>query len=304
MADTDIEEKWKARLERERAARKEAEKLLEDKAAELYNLNQSLQKKVEEEVAKSKERESFLAEQSKLASMGEMIGNIAHQWRQPLSAITSTASALKLSDQLGILEDGEISIKTDAIINKANFLSNTIDDFRNFFKSDKQKVEFNIKDVIRNIENIVLATYTNNHIQIIKDLPKNEIVYLGLPGELSQVILNLLNNAKDILIEKNSAQKVVHIDVYETNNMFTIKVCDNGGGVPSDIIGKIFEPYFTTKHKSQGTGIGLYMSREIIRNHFNGQIYVKNKTFKVDGEEYFGACFTIEIDKSTCPVIE
>ena len=293
MSDTDSI--WKKRLERERASRKEAEKLLEEKANELFELNQSLQKRVEEEVAKSKEREAFLAEQSKLASMGEMIGNIAHQWRQPLSAITTTASALKLNQQLGILGENEIEEKADMIINKANFLSNTIDDFRNFFKTNKEKVQFNIIDVIYNIKNIVHATFQNNQIKLIEQIPQEHTQYLGLPGELSQVILNLFNNAKDILLEKNIETKIVKVQVFSSNEKFYITIHDNAGGVPQNIIGKIFEPYFTTKHQAQGTGIGLYMSREIINKHFNGQIYVKNETFELDGVEYFGACFTIEL---------
>ena len=294
---TDIEVKWKARLQRERLARKEAEKLLEEKSIELYNLNNSLQIEVDKEIAKSKERESFLAEQSKLASMGEMIGNIAHQWRQPLSAITSTASALKLSDQLGILDENEISFKADAIIEKSNFLSHTIDDFRNFFKSDKEKIEFNVGDIIRNIEKIVSSSYKDSNIIIINELPISEVILYGMPGELSQVILNLFNNARDVLITKELEKKIVKIILEESNNQIYIKVFDNGGGVPNEIKNKIFEPYFTTKHQSQGTGIGLYLSKGIIKNHFNGNLNMKNKKFSINNNELYGACFTIEFSK-------
>ncbi|MEA3290121.1 MAG: HAMP domain-containing sensor histidine kinase [Campylobacterota bacterium] len=297
MTDNDL--KWKNRLDRERAARKEAEKLLEDKSRELFELNQSLQVRIEEELLKSKERESFLAEQSKLASMGEMIGNIAHQWRQPLSAITSTASSIKIQLELGIISNDEIDLTLSNIIEKANFLSNTIDDFRNFFQTKKEKADFNIIDIMKNVENIIYATYQNNHISLVQNIPNDNIIYKGLSGELSQVILNIFNNAKDVLVEKNISEKIVKVSIFIENDEVNIKISDNGGGIPKKIIDKIFEPYFTTKHQSQGTGIGLYMSREIIKNHFNGKIYAINEEFEIYDKKHFGAAFIIQLPINT-----
>ncbi len=292
---SDEASKWKARFDRERASRKEAERLLEDKSRELFELNESLKEKVEEEILKNKRKEHLLSEQSKLASMGEMIGNIAHQWRQPLSAICSSASGVKLQMQLGIIENHEIDKTLDDIVNTTTFLSTTIDDFRNFFRSDNEKHAFDIVDLVKSIENIIHATYQNHHIKLMFDFEKEHINYFGLSGELSQVILNILNNAKDILEEKESSEKIVTLKIYTNKDKINISISDNAGGVPDDIMDKIFEPYFTTKHQSQGTGIGLYMCREIVKNHFYGEIKVENKSFTIKDREYFGAEFIVTL---------
>jgi signal transduction histidine kinase len=251
------------------------------------------------DISKEKEQEAFLIQQSKMASMGEMIGNIAHQWRQPLSAISTIASGIKVEKEFGLLDDETLGNRLDGIVDKTNYLSQTIDDFRNFFQQSKDKEEFVVNDVLKNTEQIIAATYKINDINICKNYDENKgIVCIGFANELSQVIINILNNAKDILVEKDYEEKVVKINLIEQNNNILIEIFDNAGGIPDTILPKIFEPYFTTKHQSQGTGIGLYMSSEIINSHFKGSLTASNENFIIDDTTYYGACFKINIPVS------
>ncbi len=247
------------------------------------------------DITNEKEKEKQLQIQSKMATMGEMIGNIAHQWRQPLSAISSLSSGMKIQHQMGILSDEELLKGFDTIIESTQFLSHTIEDFRNFFKADKVNVDFQITTVIKKILGIINPILNSNNIVLIQNIIDNPILR-GFENELLQAILNIVNNAKDVLVEKNLPKKrFIKIEAKQSGRFYQIIICDNGGGVNSENIDKIFDPYFTTKHKSQGTGIGLYMTHTIITNHFNGSIGVKNQTTLFQGEEYLGACFTIKI---------
>jgi PAS domain S-box-containing protein len=236
-----------------------------------------------------RQRDILLQQQTRLAAIGEMMANIAHQWRQPLSAITSSISGLKLKHEFSLLEDKDIIEVNDQIIKNAQFLSKTIDNFRNFFKKDQLKRKFFIATSIEETLNIVQASYDNNFIKINKDLDST-IYYFGSDNLLSQVILNLLSNAKDALVHNQIENKIVSISLFEENDHIKICIQDNGGGVSHEIKDKIFDPYFTTKHQFQGTGLGLYMSSQIIQNHFHGQITVQNKTT----EQGVGACFIVE----------
>jgi len=269
---------------------------VEQKTQELQEINTNLEHRIKQEVEKNRERESQLFQQSKLASMGEMIKNIAHQWRQPLSAITSNASSLKLNNQLGILDDDEIDKKMDGIITKANFLSTTIENFRNFFKTDNEKKEFNLIETINKVKNITDSNYKNENIKIIDHFSNDTILIKSLEGELSQVILNILNNAYDNFITKDIENKIVKISVTLENQLIKIKIVDNGGGIHEDIISKIFEPYFTTKHQSQGTGIGLYMCLDIIQKHLKGTLIASNEEIEHNGLKYKGAAFLISFN--------
>jgi PAS domain S-box-containing protein len=245
----------------------------------LQQMNNELELRIQEEVEKNRRQEFQLLEQSKNASMGEMIGNIAHQWRQPLSAITSTASALKLSDQLSIIEENEIVEKMDSVIEKARYLSETIDTFRNFLKENNNAFgEFNLEDTLTKSLNIVGTAMKDSHIKLITDEidQMNKTPFVGNESELSQVIINILNNAKDILKEKKVKEPWVKIvlNKCEEESCFTIE--DNGGGIPDDVMPRIFDPYFTTKHQSQGTGLGLHMSYRIVTESFKGKLSVEN----------------------------
>jgi PAS domain S-box-containing protein len=235
---------------------------------------------VRQDITSEKELEANtkkLYEAEKLASLGEMIGNIAHQWRQPLSALSSTASSIKVENELGLLSKDDINKKMDLMINKTNFLSETINTFRNFLKSDKTYKKLVLEDEIQDALNVVSSTLANNNIPINNMIGKDSKTEVNIvSGELPQVMVNIFNNAKDILLEKNVQNPWIKLELSKDGEKNIISIEDNGGGIPEDILPKIFDPYFTTKHQSQGTGLGLHMSYKIITDSLHGDLYVKN----------------------------
>ena len=248
------------------------------------------------DISEKKEQEFALIQQSKMASMGEMISNIAHQWRQPLSIISTIASGTLTKKEYGILKDEDFTKSMHDIEQYVQFLSKTIDDFRNFYKVSKDKTPFYLINSLEMIETIIRDSYKVNEIEIIKQIEDKNLKTYGVESQLGQVILNLFNNAKDILIEKEVEKKLVYIVIKQLDDEYIlIEFYDNAGGVPENIIDKVFEPYFTTKHKTQGTGIGLHMSYEIIHKQFGGEINVCNKDFKLGNKLYYGACFHITL---------
>ena len=252
-------------------------------------LNNSLNKKVQDEIEKNRHKEQLLMEQSKLASMGEMIGNIAHQWRQPLNALGLTIQKIKVledNNNLGKEQIDKITEKSNRLIEK---MSHTIDDFMGFFRSDKSKTEFNINDVVIETVNLLEASIKNNFIDVNIIQDKSNLSFNGYKGEFTQVILNLLSNAKDILLERKIENPKIDIELSSTSDNIIIKIIDNAGGIPENIMQKIFEPYFTTKEEGKGTGIGLYMSKMIIEENIGGKLSVEN--YKD------GACFIISLNK-------
>jgi len=248
-----------------------------------------------EDITKQKEQELLLIQQSKMASMGEMIGNIAHQWRQPLSAITTHASGSLLYKEMEVLTDEQMIKSFNEIIKNANFLSETIDDFRNFFEESKHKEPFSIIQEVEHIKGIIKNSYINNNIEIVQTQPDEDVICNGIKNEFGQVLINILNNAKDVLVERDIKNRFVKICIESTKTNCCVKIYDNAGGIPKDILPKIFEPYFTTKHQTQGTGIGLHMSSEIIFKHFKGTLVAINEQFSIADEDYYGACFIIDI---------
>jgi len=239
----------------------------------------------------SLQKDMILIQQSKMASMGEMIGNIAHQWRQPLNALGLTIQKIKLYYDEDILTDEILTESVDKSKKLIRHMSSTIDDFRNFFKTDKVKHEFVVKDAITSTLDLLEASFKNNNINLtIKD-NSNNIQYIGLKNELEQVLLNLLKNSKDALIDNKISNPKIDVIINEDEKNISIDVEDNAGGIPKDIIDKVFEPYFTTKEQGSGTGIGLYMSKMIIESNMNGTLSVKNKDN--------GACFTIFLVKDS-----
>ncbi len=236
-------------------------------------------------------KQKLFYQQAKMASMGEMLENIAHQWRQPLSTITTAASGAKIKKEFGELDDEFFYDSIDIIIRAANYLSHTIDDFRDFFKQSKKKEEFDLSNVLNN--SIKLAHLKKTNIELIITCPHIKIT--GFKNELIQVLLNIFNNSKDALNNIKNAQKLIKIDIKEIDGFIIISILDNGGGIAEDKIDKIFEPYFTTKHKSQGTGIGLYMSEQIITKHFQGEINVQNENFSHNEKKHFGTKIKIKI---------
>ncbi len=269
-------------------------KRLRNNQKELNKLNDSLQQTVDEEVSKNYEKNKMLFQQSKMAAMGEMIGNIAHQWRQPLSVITTAATGMKLKKEIGILNDQEYVESMDMIVNSANYLSNTIEDFRNFFSPSKNKNIFKSEELVEKVFNLIHSEFNSKNIVVITNIYDFEVY--TYENELLQVMINLLNNARDELVNvEDYDSRFIFMDFYEKDENAVIKIKDSAGGIPSDIIDRIFEPYFTTKHQSQGTGIGLFMSEEIISKHMNGDIEVANETFNYKDKTYTGAAFTLSI---------
>ncbi len=247
------------------------------------------------QIKESEDKNNMLAQQSKLAAMGEMIGNIAHQWRQPLSLITTTSSGIKLNHELGQLDEKKIHDYTTKIIDSAKYLSDTIDDFRDFFKPNKEKIHFTLLKSFDKTFTLLSSQFKNNDIHIIKNI--EDIKMYGFENELIQVLINILNNAKDELIKKEEDQELfIFIDAFLKDDQVHIYIKDNAGGIKDTIIDRIFEPYFTTKHQSQGTGIGLYMSEEIIVKHMHGTINVRNINFTHENKDYTGAQFEIVIN--------
>lgn len=271
---------------------------VKEKTKELSNLNNTLKQKVEEEVEKNRKKDKQIIQQSRYAALGEMIGNIAHQWRQPLSAISTTSSAMKLEMEVNVASNEDIIKAFDNIMNYVDFLNQTIEDFRGFFRQDLKQEKFNMIDSLENTLKIIFASYKDNNIRIVTLFKSHELFVLGSSSELSQVFINILNNAKDIMLEKNIEDKKIYILCKSNETTHEIRIMDNGGGVDETIIEKIFDPYFTTKHKSQGTGIGLYMSKEIIEKKFSGTLNVLNKEVLINNEPFKGACFQILIPKS------
>ena len=263
--------------------------LISQTSLELEEINKTLEDKIKIEVEKSREKDKALVQQSKLAQMGEMIAMIAHQWRQPLGAITASANDLILKIKFNKYDAKYFNKKLKNITDLSQHLSKTIDDFRGFYKKDKEKIEIVLSDIVKDVLNIVATSIKNKDIEIITEFHSNKKVYT-YPNELRQVILNLIKNAEDILLEKGINNPYIKIKTYDDKNNSYLEVSDNGGGVHENIIDKIFDPYFSTKTKKDGTGLGLYMSKIIIEEHCNGTLSISNSNE--------GAVFRIELKRT------
>ena len=247
--------------------------------------------KVQSGIEEGRQKDKKILEQAKLARIGSMISMIAHQWRQPLTELSGilmeleTATRFKKADEKHIL--GAIE-RSDKMI---QFMSNTIDDFRNFFSPNKEMNRFYLSQLIKKSKDLIKSRFDKFNIKVIEHIDDIEI--LSYQNELFQVILNLFSNSIDVLSSNEIEDKIIHIKIYQDENNLCIEFLDNGGGIKDEFINRVFEPYFTTKHKSQGTGVGLYMSLQIVTKHLNGEISVKNDTFIENNIAYFGAKFTI-----------
>ncbi len=204
---------------------------------------------------------------------------IAHQWRQPLTAISSTSALIELKAKVHQLDSETAVQKAQSISNYAQYLSHTIDDFRDFFKPTKEKKETNYDEIVTSVLGIVGTSIDNQNIRLIQELNCHH-PFSTYVNELKQVILNLLKNSQDILRDEAIESPVIKIATYEVQGSCVFEVSDNGGGVPIDIMDNIFDPYFSTKSEKNGTGLGLYMSKIIIEEHCGGILSVKNS---VDG---------------------
>ena len=256
----------------------------------LKKMNEELNEKIKIEIKKNEEKTRISIQQSRMASMGEMLENIAHQWRQPLSTISVAASGIEIKKELNILNDEELSDSLRHIKNATQYLSNTIDDFRNFFVKDKIPSNINIRNTLNKTIDLISSTLAKEEITLIRNI--QNINFTSYENELIQVLMNIFINAKDALANRKS-EKLIIVVIKQIEDNLVIKIKDNAGGVDSSIIDKIFEPYFTTKHQFNGTGIGLYMSKLIVEKHLIGEISVKNIDFIFNSKTYRGALFEL-----------
>mgnify|MGYP000497018884 CR=1 FL=1 len=279
--DVTAEVELKKRLEQKDKELEELNKNLElrvkAQTKQLKELNKTLEQRVLEEIKKNEEKQKLLFWQSRMASLGQMLANIAHQWRQPLTELNLTLFNMKKAS----LNHNEKKIE-DFYKQSKNLISSmsiTIEDFTNFFNPLKQKKNFEIKNAIIKSLTILKKTIEQENIKIKVDVPIKYKV-LGMSNELSQVIINLIQNAKDAFIQNNIQNKEIFITLKEeqiSNKKYALlEIKDNAGGIKDENIDKIFEPYFTTKHKSQGTGLGLFMSKMIVEKSLEGEINHKN----------------------------
>jgi len=247
----------------------------------LENLNASLKRKVEHEHQLNKEKEQQLIQQSRLAQMGEMISMIAHQWRQPLGAISATAINIQMKIELDSYdlsdENGKkiyqkyLNSELTNINEYVQNLTNTIDDFRNFYKPNKHVITTKLENICEKSFNIIKASLQSQNVNIVREYNSNDEIKV-YENEMMQVILNILQNALDNFKEKSTKDPYI---LMKTEGKI-LKIFDNGGGIAPDMMEKIFDPYFSTKKNKNGTGLGLYMSKTIVEEHHNGILSVQN----------------------------
>lgn len=252
------------------------------------NYQKELNKKLNEEIEKNIKKDEMLIYQSRQAAMGDMIAMIAHQWRQPITVIGMEANNINMSIQLEEeITTEELKKMAESIAEQTQQLSKTIDDFRNFFKPNQEKVQTTVGSVLESTLKIVGKIMENKNITVtIENQSDTEL--LTYSNQLLQVFLNLLGNAKDILLDKAVTDPKITITIDETQDSVVTTICDNGGGIPENSIKRLGEPYFTTKEKN-GTGLGLYMSITIVEKHLNGSLTWENR------DE--GACFIVTLRK-------
>lgn len=244
-------------------------------AKELEKLNESLEQKVKEEIEKNREKEQLLVQKSKFIALGEMISNIAHQWRQPLSELSSILMFIKFKYSINALDSETMEKKSQEADIVLEYMSHTIDDFRNFFMPKKEKEEFYLYKAIDSVMTIVSSGLESYNIRIDIDIDEKLVLKTYL-NEYQQVVLNILKNAKDVLVEKKVNNPFIKITAFEELDYVVLHIEDNGGGITVEPKSKIFEPYFTTKSQSDGTGIGLYMSKIIVDKNMKGKLRVRN----------------------------
>jgi len=247
-----------------------------DEFLELEEQNKELEKLVSLEVEKNRQKDKIMFQQNKMAAMGEMLNNIAHQWRQPLMELSSLFIPIQAKIDFDLDIDKKELKETISNLNEiTKYMSNTIDDFENFFATTKEKEEFKLSSQINASLNILSTSIKNNNIMLDIIVKKNPTIY-GYKNEYTQVLINIINNAKDILIQRKIKNPKIIITIDETEDAVIISIEDNAGGVRVKPIEDIFKPFFTYE-KINGTGIGLFMSKLIIENNMNGRLWVENK---------------------------
>ena len=220
-------------------------------------------------------KDKLMFQQSRFAQMGEMISMIAHQWRQPLNFIGTTTAAIQFDVFFDKLDKDELLKHTDNIAKQSQYLSDTIDDFRNFFRNETGVETVSYNNLIASVLSIIGESIESKGIEIKQDL-RCDCEFTTYSNELKHVIINIIKNAEDILLENKIEKPYIHIKTYEKSKKRILSIGDNGGGISNDIMMKIFDPYFSTKSKKNGTGLGLYMSKIIVEEHCDGLLQVSN----------------------------
>lgn len=254
---------------------KKYKKQVQNRENALESLNQNLSLKVQQGIEQAKQKDKKILEQAKLARIGSMISMIAHQWRQPLSQLSGILMELETTTRFKKVDNNYILNAIDKSDKMIEFMSNTIDDFRNFYKPDKKKEDFYVSNACKKAINIIDATLENLGINLVLDIKDDKKIF-GYPTEFSQVILNIISNAKDILIERNIKKPKIEINIESKGVLSIITIKDNAGGIEEKNLEQIFDPYYSTKDLSKGTGLGLYISKLIIERNMGGDLSVSN----------------------------
>lgn len=268
---------------RDISERKQGEEKLSLQQAQLEELNRTLEKRVNQAIAELRQKDELLLQQSRHAAMGEMLNNIAHQWRQPLNNIAIYVQSMQLLKAAGELTDEQIQDDVKHIMEIINYMSKTIDDFRTFFRNEKQMYPFSVKEAVSKAISFVAAQMEHYGITC-QLVVHNEVSINGYQTEYIQVVLNILNNAIDALNHSGSQDRRIVVTISkDEDTRAVLSIQDTGGGIAPNALPHIFEPYFTTKGPGEGTGIGLYMSKTIIEKHMSGSLSARNTA---DGAEF------------------
>jgi len=225
---------------------------------------------------KNIEQQHVIAYQNRLAQKGQIFNIVAHQWRQPLNTMSILLERLSKAHQNSKLDEKLFDEIYNQISTTLQHMSTTIDDFSDFFKPDREKREFVLSDTINQTMHLLKPMLKNDGIELVEDIDES-ITYIGYPNELSQAIINIINNAKEAFANQNINKKEISIRLSKSDNIIKIVICDNAGGIDEEILSKIFEPYFSTKGQKNGIGLGLYISKLVIQEHMGGILYAKNR---------------------------
>ncbi len=275
--DVTQEMELKMALERKEKELEQLNRTLEERVAlqtrRLYELNRHLEERVAEEVRKNEEKQKMLFLQSRMASLGQMMANIAHQWRQPLTELTLSLYNLKKAALQGEKQKVESAYEDARALIRS--MSNTIEDFVNFFNPGRPQSPFHLSETLDEAIRIVEKTLRKEAIEVRRTVEEDAEV-VGVPNELAQVVVNILQNSKDAFVQQGVEHRVIEVRLRREGDVAILEIEDNAGGIPPEALERIFEPYFTTKHASQGTGLGLFMSKMIVEKSFGGTIEVQN----------------------------